>query len=129
MVGVDGSDTRHQVPPPLDALRSSDASLIGTDRLSEQKMLMTDNVSEMLRAQADIIRGFGGGVGLAFWKKDWLSEIPDLSGYECYMNVNKEKQCDMRRKDNRQRNLLSICQRNTRLLARQEFQIDCNTYQ
>lgn len=55
-------DTRY-LPPS--ALRSSDTSLMGSDRLAEWEMLMTDHVSEMLPVlQLISSKALGGRAGV-----------------------------------------------------------------
>lgn len=69
-------DTRY-LPP--DALRSSCTGLIGSDRRSKWKMLMTDYVSRMLPALADIIKGFraGWGGGTRRWLAIQYQDVRD----------------------------------------------------
>lgn len=53
--------------------RSTDTRLMGSDRVSERKMLMNEHVSKMFLVYTDIIIGFGSRVGV--WK---VIEYPAL---------------------------------------------------
>lgn len=80
-------DTRY-LPPS--ALRSSDTSLMGSDRLSEWEMLMTDHVSEMLPAlQLISSKALGGRAG-----------VEKVTGYPRFMIAQEMEMYKLKHKRN-----------------------------